>query len=91
MQIFAPLIHFLRLLTELLRAAGIGGEEQEGGDDELNRDQSEVWLLMKDCGVPVEVRISDGGHNWALWRRVLPRAIQWSADCFTQERTPYGR
>lgn len=32
MQIFAPLIHFLRLLTELLRAAGIGGEEQECGD-----------------------------------------------------------
>ncbi len=60
----------------------------ECGDDELNRDQSEVWLLMKDCGIPVEVRISDGGHNWALWRRVLPRAIQWSADCFTQERTP---
>lgn len=63
----------------------------ECGDDELNRDQSEVFLLMKDKGVPVEVRIADGAHNWIFWRKCLPHAMKWASECFIQERTvPMG-
>lgn len=63
----------------------------ECGDDEINRDQSEVFLLMKDKGVPVEVRIADGAHNWSFWRKCLPHAMKWASECFLQERTvPMG-
>lgn len=59
----------------------------ECGDDELNRDQIEVPLLMKDCGIPVEIRISNGEHNWIFWRKCLPHALKFVGECFTQERT----
>lgn len=63
----------------------------ECGDDELNRDQSEVFLLMKDKGIPVEVRIADGAHNWIFWRKCLPHALKWASECFIQERmVPMG-
>jgi len=63
----------------------------ECGDDELNRDQSEVFLLMKDVGVPCEIRIADGAHNWIFWRKCLPHAMKWAGECFTQERmVPMG-
>ena len=59
----------------------------ECGDDELNRDQSEVFLLMKDKNVPVEIRIADGAHDWKFWRKCLPLAMEWAGECFIQART----
>lgn len=59
----------------------------ECGDDELNRDQSEVFLLMKDKNVPVEIRIADGAHDWKFWRKCLPHAMEWAGECFIQART----
>lgn len=58
----------------------------ECGDDELNRDQAEVFLLMKDKNVPCEIRIADGAHNWIFWRQCLPHAMKWAGECFIQER-----
>lgn len=63
----------------------------EVGDDELNRDQAESFLLMKDHNIPVEVRIVDGGHNWILWRKCLPNAMKFVGEAFLQERTLWGR
>lgn len=63
----------------------------EIGDDELNRDQAEVFLLMKDLSIPVEVRMVDGAHNWILWRKCLPHAMTWAGECFIQARMPGSR
>jgi len=59
----------------------------ELGDDEVNRDQLEMVLTMKENKFPVEVRIIDGGHNWALWRKSLPKAMKFVGECFLQART----
>ncbi len=58
----------------------------ECGDDELNHDQLEAIMSFKDNNVPMELRISDGGHNWILWRQCLPNAIKFVGDCFIQQR-----
>lgn len=63
----------------------------ECGDDELNRDQAEVFLLMKDLSIPCEVRLVDGAHNWILWRKCLPHAMQWASECFLQTRSAFMR
>lgn len=59
----------------------------ELGDDEVNRDQMEVVLAMKDNDIPVELRVIDGGHTWALWRESLPKAMKFVGECFLQART----
>jgi len=59
----------------------------ELGDDEINRDQLEMVLTMKENRIPVEVRIIDGGHNWGLWRISLPKAMKFVGECFLQART----
>lgn len=59
----------------------------ELGDEEVNRDQLEMVLTMKEGHIPVEVRIVDGSHNWELWRKSLPKAMQFVGECFLQSRT----
>lgn len=59
----------------------------ELGDDEVNRDQLEMVLTMKENQIPVELRIIDGGHNWGLWRKSLPKAMKFVGECFLQART----
>jgi enterochelin esterase-like enzyme len=67
----------------------------ELGDDEINRDQLEMVLTMKENQIPVEFRVMDGGHNWVLWRKSLPNALEFVGQCFLQARTnprnPPGR
>ncbi len=58
----------------------------EIGDDEMNRDQIEMVLTMKEAQIPVEVRVTDGGHNWVLWRKSLPKAMKFLGECFIQAR-----
>lgn len=58
----------------------------ELGDDEVNRDQLEVVLAMKENNIPVEFRVIDGGHNWGLWRKSLPKAMKFVGECFLQAR-----
>jgi len=58
----------------------------ELGDDEINRDQLEMVLTMKESKIPVEVRVIDGGHNWVLWRKSLPNAMKFVGECFIQAR-----
>ncbi len=59
----------------------------EIGDDEMNRDQIEMVLTMKENQIPLEVRVSDGAHNWILWRKSLPRAMKFVGECFIQARS----
>jgi len=54
----------------------------ELGDDEINHDQINMVMTMKDSQIPVEVRIVDGGHNWILWRQSLPNAMKFAGECF---------
>ncbi len=58
----------------------------ELGDDEINRDQLEMVLTMKENQIPLEVRVIDGGHNWVLWRKSLPNAMKFVGECFIQAR-----
>jgi enterochelin esterase-like enzyme len=57
------------------------------GDGEINRDQLEMVLTMKENKIPVEVRVYEGGHNWELWRHILPEAMQFVGECFLQQRS----
>lgn len=59
----------------------------ELGDDEINHDQIDMVMTMKDNQIPVEVRIVDGGHNWVLWRQSLPKAMKFAGECFLQIRS----
>jgi enterochelin esterase-like enzyme len=59
----------------------------ELGDDEVNRDQMEMVLTMKENQIPVELRVIDGGHNWGLWRISLPKAMKFVGECFLQVRS----
>lgn len=59
----------------------------ELGDDEINHDQIDMVMTMKDSQIPVEVRIVDGGHNWVLWRQSLPKAMKFVGECFLQIRS----
>ncbi len=59
----------------------------ELGDDEINHDQIDMVMTMKDSKIPVEVRIVDGAHNWILWRQSLPKAMKFVGECFLQARS----
>lgn len=42
-----------------------------GDDDFLYRGNSTLHMLLRDCGIPHEYRVRDGGHSWTYWRRGL--------------------
>lgn len=59
----------------------------EIGDDEMNRDQIEMAHVLKESNFILEVRVTNGGHNWVLWRQSLPKAMKFVGECFLQIRT----
>lgn len=48
-----------------------------GDDDVLDAEKHAVtfYSKLKDAGVPAELRITQGGHDWRLWRAVFPEAL----------------
>ncbi|MCR9257644.1 MAG: alpha/beta hydrolase-fold protein [Alphaproteobacteria bacterium] len=53
-----------------------------GDDDyfELWRGASHLFLALRDRGLPVEMRITDGGHVWPLWKRELANVLRFLGD-----------
>ena len=44
-----------------------------GDDDELNLAEATLlfYLALHRAGIPAELRITDGGHDWGVWAREL--------------------
>ena len=48
-----------------------------GDDDdfELDRGAHALFVALRDAGLPVELRVTDGGHVWPLWAQEVERAL----------------
>lgn len=46
-----------------------------GDDDFLFDVNIDLFRAMRKAGVPVELRVRDGGHTWTYWRDALPLAL----------------
>ena len=59
-----------------------------GDDDELgfHRGTMRLFIDLEAAGVPVELRITDGGHDWALWAEQIEPALRFFADVFATGR-----
>lgn len=49
-----------------------------GDDDRLIKTNLDYFIEMKQAGIPVELRIRDGKHNWVFWRESLPQILKFS-------------
>lgn len=50
------------------------------GDDDIfdaERHALTFYSHLKDAGAPAELRITQGGHDWRLWRVVFPAALEY--------------
>lgn len=49
-----------------------------GDDDGFGFDlgTAEMFLALRARGIPAELRIADGGHDWTYWRRILPDLLR---------------
>jgi S-formylglutathione hydrolase FrmB len=56
-----------------------------GDDDELELAQATLlfYEALHRAGIPVELRISDGGHNWEVWARELEPMLRFAAGAFS--------
>lgn len=55
------------------------------GDDDYfgaYRSSFELFLQLRERKIPVELRITDGGHRWAYWRQTFPEAVRFFAKSF---------
>lgn len=41
-----------------------------------------IFLRMREMGIPVELRVTDGNHSWDLWRRELGRGLRFIEAAF---------
>lgn len=50
-----------------------------GDDDVFDAESHAVTFYshLKDAGVPAELRITQGGHDWRLWRVAFPEALEY--------------
>lgn len=60
------------------REAPLGIYISVGDEDyfRLERGSVALYLAMRDAGVPIEMRIRDGGHVWPLWRAELEHVLR---------------
>ena len=56
-----------------------------GDDDQFGAYVStfELFIQLRDAGLAADLRITDGGHTWAVWRDTLPEVLQFFAAQFT--------
>ena len=55
-----------------------------GDDDFLLHLTFDFYLKMREAGVPAELRVRDGRHDWYYWPMVLHFALPWAAAGFVQ-------
>lgn len=53
-----------------------------GDDDFTLRPNLELIMAMRQAGIPMQIRIRDGGHTWEYWHSALYMAIPFVTDCF---------
>ena len=55
-----------------------------GDDDELDLEEGNLlfYLALARAGVDAELRITDGGHDWALWSRELEPVLRFVGERF---------
>lgn len=55
-----------------------------GDDDELDLEEGNLlfYQALKQAGINAELRITDGGHDWALWRRELETVLRFVGGRF---------
>ena len=53
-----------------------------GDDDDfrLEREAAQLYQRFRADSLPAELRIFDGGHNWAVWKRGLADALPWMIE-----------
>lgn len=56
-----------------------------GDDDyfELQDGTVDMYLALRAAGITPELRVIDGKHNWATWRRMTGDMVRWIASGFT--------
>lgn len=55
-----------------------------GDDDFLIEGNLELSQIMNRRGIPHELRIRDGAHNWTYWRQALPEVLKFMSRSFHQ-------
>ncbi|HEX6010496.1 MAG TPA: hypothetical protein VFY87_01565, partial [Geminicoccaceae bacterium] len=57
-----------------------------GDDDELGLEEGSVLLhrALERAGVASELRITDGGHGWAVWVRELDPVLRFVGAAFAR-------
>ena len=53
-----------------------------GDDDYLIAGNLELFLLMSEKKVPMELRVRNGGHNWVYWQTALTPVLQFISTGF---------
>jgi S-formylglutathione hydrolase FrmB len=43
---------------------------------------------MNEHGIPTEVVLEPGGHDWSYWRRALVSIAEWHAKKFAYDPSP---
>jgi len=50
----------------------------------------EMYLDLRAVGLKPELRVADGGHDWRLWRALLPDALGFLDECWAAARPGGG-
>lgn len=53
------------------------------GDNDLviQAESSQLYTRLREAGNPAALRIVDGGHEWPVWRALLPAALKYTLSC----------
>ena len=53
-----------------------------GDDDFTFKPNLELIMAMQNAGIPMQVRIRDGGHTWSYWHSALYIALPFVSNCY---------
>jgi len=53
----------------------------------LDRVAAQYGTYMNEHGIPTQVVLEPGGHDWSYWRRALVPIAEWHANRFSYDRT----
>lgn len=56
-----------------------------GDDDFLLQGNLDFYMAMRAAGIPCELRVRDGGHNWEYWNSALLECLPWVSRAFNRK------
>jgi len=56
----------------------------------LDRVAAQFGTYMNERGVPTEIVLEPGGHDWAYWRRAMVAIAEWHAKRFSYDGSSHG-